>query len=350
MRTDSRLAAAGAAVLMLGLAACAAPSAPRDTLPRATQFAVSPTPPAETGSAAATARIFTTPADPLVGTTLGAAVAAARIPPGAMEGDAGGDAEIVSTARRVLSENDPVGPYGQPEWTTRRRWARTRTYVITEGQIEFEQWVRGTFDDGERGSYLGQTEISFGLPHRLQFDLYANVQHEDRTTTWVGLQPEMRWAFADWGVIPLNPTLYLEYKWNHHEADVLESKILLAEDISHDLHWGMNLSIEQELDGEHACELAVTQAISWTLADRAFSVGLEFEYDHVTVRGARDDAEHEFYLGPSFQWRPTESTHLDVVPLFGMKDAHDFRLFIVFGIDFGGASERPSGPVSSRAR
>ena len=371
MRPVRGLAAARAVVIVVGLGsgACAAPGATArqavgtergilavgrpagitddvgSNRERSTPGAVS------RAAADATATVFTTPADPFGGSSLVAAILAAQSAPLSQEsGEFAGGGEVVSTAPRILSENQAVGPYGQPEWTTRRRWARTRTYVINQGQIEFEQWVRGTFDDGEKGSYLGQTEVSFGLPHRLQFDLYANTQHEDGTTTWVGLQPEMRWAFADWGVLPLNPTLYLEYKWNHHEADVLESKLLLADEITPKLHWGMNLSIEQELDGEHACELAVTQALSWTLADREFSVGVEFEYDHVTVRGARDDPEHEFYLGPSFQWRPTESTHLDIVPLFGMRDAHDFRLFVVFGIDFGGGEKGPVGPVSSRSR
>ena len=303
-------------------------------------------------AADATATVFTTPADPFGGSSLVAAILAAQSAPLSQEsGESAGGGEVVSTAPRILSENQAVGPYGQPEWTTRRRWARTRTYVINQGQIEFEQWVRGTFDDGEKGSYLGQTEVSFGLPHRLQFDLYANTQHEDGTTTWVGLQPEMRWAFADWGVLPLNPTLYLEYKWNHHANDVAEGKILLGDDLGSGTHWGMNLSCEQELGGSKAQELAMMQAVSWTVVDRKFSVGLEFEVDRVTEHGARDDPEWEYYMGPSFQWRPTDETHLDIVPLRGGHDGHDWRLFVVFGIDFGGSGGKtPMAPVSAKSR
>lgn len=95
----------------------------------------------------------------------------------------------------------------------------------------------------------------------------------------------------------------------------------------------------------------MTQALSWTLADRQFSVGVEFEYDRVTAAGSRDDPEHQFYAGPSLQWRPTEQTHIDIVPLRGWHDAHDWRVFVVFGYDFGGRTEGgPHAPVSSKSR
>jgi hypothetical protein len=271
-------------------------------------------------------------------------------PPLALQ-DEGAGTEVVSTARRVTSESDPVGPYDQPEWTTRRRFARTRVYVLPEGQIEVEQWWRGTFDRGERASHRFQAEIGVGLPGRFQFDLYGNYDHDDGTTNWVGLQPELRWAPADWGVIPLNPTLYVEYKWNHHENDVFEGKVLLGDEICRDWHWGMNLSVEQTLGGERDTELAVTQAISYTLADRQFSVGAEFEYDRVTAEGSRDDQEHEFYAGPSIQWRPNERMHVDLVPLKGWHDAHTWRVFLVVGWDFGGrVDDGPRSPVSSKSR
>lgn len=141
--------------------------------------------------------------------------------------ESSGDAaapEVVARGARVLSEDDPVGVYGQPEWTTRRRFARSRVYVLPEGQWEFEQWWRGTFDHGDGPAHLFQEEIGVGLPHRFQLDLYGNWEHEESTTFWSGVQPELRWAPADWGVLPLNPTLYLEYKWQHHAENVAEGR------------------------------------------------------------------------------------------------------------------------------
>lgn len=297
--------------------------------------------------------VFLTTSSPsAVGPDLSAAVSALRDAAPRAPEESGGGAEIVSTAPRVSSESDAVGPYRQPEWTTRRRFARTRIYVLPEGQWEFEQWYRGTYDKGEAPGHKWQTEIGVGLPGRFQFDLYATGEHEDGgPTKSIGLQPELRWAPADWGVIPLNPTLYLEYKWNHHANDVAEGKILLGEELSPCTHWGMNLSVEQELGGAKTQELAMMQAVSWTVVDRKFSIGLEFEVDRVTEHGARDNPEWEYYAGPSFQWRPTDETHLDIVPLRGWHDGHDWRLFVVFGIDFGGSGPKsPMSPVSAKSR
>lgn len=350
IRPSFRLAALTAPALALGLGACASAS----SVPEWTVYAGGD--PAPVLPAAAAERAPSDPAaDPVAARTSYAdlvdAVTAARIASALEPQDGGAGAEVVSTAPRVLSEDDPVGVYGQPEWTAHRRWVRTRAYVLPEGQVEFEQWWRGTFDHGEGPGHLFQSEIGIGLPHRFQFDLYGNFEHEDGTTKWTTLQPELRWALANWGEIPLNPTLYAEYKWQHHANDVAEGKILFAEDIADGIHWAGNLSVEQELGGEREQELAITQAIAVPVVDRRFSVGVELEYDRVTVKGGRDDAEDAYYVGPSFQWRPTENTHLDIVPLRGLHDAHDWRIFVVFGIDFGGAKPREASmPVSSKSR
>ena len=31
-----------------------------------------------------------------------------------------------------------------------------------------------------------------------------------------GVSTELRWALADWGKIPMNPTLYAEWEFNNH--------------------------------------------------------------------------------------------------------------------------------------
>ncbi len=47
--------------------------------------------------------------------------------------------EVVITAQRQ-NEERLVGPYGQPQWTTLRRFPSTRVYVQTlPGRAEFEQ-------------------------------------------------------------------------------------------------------------------------------------------------------------------------------------------------------------------
>ena len=123
-------------------------------------------------------------------------------------------------------------------------------------------------------------------------------------------------------------------------TDVYEFKLLLGEDITPKLHWGRNLVYEREIDGEKAQEFAITQGISYTLIDQVLSAGIEMFFKYENVEGERDHGEHKFNIGPSVQWRPTKSTHLDLVCTFGCTDdAVDTETFIVFGWDFDKGGE-----------
>src|SRR5262245_50302095 len=78
-----------------------------------------------------------------------------------------------------LREEDRVGPYGQPRWTTKRRFGETRTYVIPEGQAEFEYWLIPEFQKhGDPTETKTQYELEFGLPARFQLDFYV-VSHQE---------------------------------------------------------------------------------------------------------------------------------------------------------------------------
>jgi hypothetical protein len=58
----------------------------------------------------------------------------------------------------------------------------------------------------------------------------------------------------------------------------------------------------------------------------------------------------EVLLGPSFQWRPTPRTHLDVVPLVGLTDeSPDAQVFLVFGIDLGPSEKHGFSPTSLKS-
>jgi hypothetical protein len=131
-----------------------------------------------------------------------------------------------------LKEERPVGPYNKPEWTTERRFPTTRVYLQQDPyQVGFEQWWRHRkYSDGTTQDRL-QEEVEVGLPWRLQLDLYYNNirstgedwKHEETSV-------ELRHALADWGKIPLNPTLYGEYVFaDNSEDDAIEGKVLLGE-------------------------------------------------------------------------------------------------------------------------
>ena len=255
----------------------------------------------------------------------------------------------------ALREERLVGENQQPEWTTRRRFATVRSYVLPPWQFEFEQWWSGFFPRVGRGEHLFQEEISVGLPYRFQVDVYEN--HEiNSASTWrhQGVATEMRYAFADWGKIPLNPTIYLEWKFDNNDIpDAGEIKLLFTEEIAPRWHWGMNLFYEQEMSGTREIEWGVSHAISYTLIDEKLAVGVEMQFNHVTEHESRSAPSLELLVGPSVQWRPTPRTHLDIVPLMGVTpEAPRVWAWVVFGVDFGPGRDKgaPVAPISSRSR
>ena len=263
-----------------------------------------------------------------------------------------GEVEAVASPSPLsASHADGTGAYNQPVWVQHRRFSTTRVHIQRNPwEAAVEQWWRGRLKDGE-WKHLFQEELEIGLPGRMQFDIYEDWVVEDGKASHKDVAAEIRYGLADWGVIPLNPALYLEYKWvdPSHGADVIEPKLLLGDNFG-DYQWGLNFVYERELGGENTEEIQITQGISKAVSD-SWSLGLEMKYVHETVEGSRGNPEHKVLLGPSVQWRPTENTHFDVVALAGLtKDAPDIEGYVIFGIDFGGASggKKVHAPISGR--
>ena len=256
-----------------------------------------------------------------------------------------------------LKEEQLVGPYQQPEWTTERRFPSTRVYLQeTPYEMGVEQWDRiRAFKDGGVEHRFSE-EFELGLPGRNQLDVYETwkVGPEPQGARQDEMSVEVRHAFADWGRIPLNPTIYVEYTFGTHgDPDALEGKILLGDEICSVWHYGVNLICEQGLWGDNTTELAASAAVGRTVIDRKLSLGIESEYSNETASGTRGDPEVCFLLGPSVQWRITPKTHLDVAPLFGMThDSPRSESWIVLGYDFGiGSGGNMSGvPISTKGQ
>ncbi len=237
-----------------------------------------------------------------------------------------------------LQEDRADGVNGEPEWVKQRRFSLTRIYVQKDPwEMGVEQWYRARTFDGGRVTQRSQTEFEIGLPFRMQLDIYEKAIHDnsdDKGWQQDEVAVELRYALADWGVIPLNPTLYLEYAFAHEGSDVLESKILFGDDFGQGWHWGVNLIHETQVWGDRTDEFAVSGGISKTLVDSCFSMGVEGKWSHTT------DEKSQALLGPSFQWLPSANTHLDVVTLAGLTDSSpNAEFWVIFGFDFGGPSK-----------
>ena len=264
------------------------------------------------------------------------------------ESAAGADEEVHVTAPRTgYRDQQLYGANHQPEWTTERPFVTTRAYVLAPQQVELEQWYRLRTPRGQSPDDAWQTEIGFGLPGRLQLDAYEIYGHHghDAPTKHDAVAVEGRWAFAEWGRIPLNPTAYLEVSEVHRAPDHVEGKILLTENLC-DWRWAGNISYDQEMGGARATEIALTTGFSHPIIDSRLNAGVEAKYSYVAGRGFHSwhDADKRFLIGPSMQWRPTDNMHIDIAPLFGLthSDRRDPRmeLYLIFGFDFGPRRER----------
>ncbi len=239
-----------------------------------------------------------------------------------------------------LREDDRIGDYGQPRWTADRLFSETRVYVIPKGKVEFEYWlVPETPRDGKTDT-ASQYEVEFGLPGRVQIDLYA-VGHKEAINGAFGVteqKMEIRWAFADWGKIPGNPTIYLEWKNESEAPDHFESKLLLGGQIASGWHWGSNFVWEHELGGQQENSNEWTVGISHTVRDTKFDFGLETQLalvNSLQASGSRGAFEKQFWIGPSLQLRPLPQMHIDFAPLIGVTDAASrAKGFVVLGYEF----------------
>ncbi len=264
-----------------------------------------------------------------------------------------GEVTAVAPDSSLWEASAPVGVYGQPEWVKSRRFANVRVHIQRDPwEIAVEQWWRGRLVEGD-WSHRFQEEIEIGLPGRFQLDFYYDwTNDKELGSEFLDYAAEIRWAFADWGKIWGNPTLYFEYKWTDGDRgpDVVEPKILFGGEIGKNVQWGVNFVFEGETAGEKTEEFQVTAGIAQALSPH-FSAGLEAKYVHETVEHQRSSAEHKFLMGPSVQWCPTEKSHVDLVLLAGFtEESPDLEAWFVGGIEFGrGPSQKtPHSPVSGR--
>lgn len=233
----------------------------------------------------------------------------------------------------VIDEEKKDGVYQEPEWVGHRRFSGTRIYIQKDpGEIGIEEWYRVRTFDGGQVTQRFQQEVEIGLPFRMQLDLYEKVIHDNQDPAgWMQdeFAVELRYAFADWGVIPGNPTIYEEYAFVENGPDVLESKLLFGDDYK-GWHWGLNLIWEQELWGAKSTEWGAAFGLSRAVIDSKLSIGIEGRWAH--PEGGKD----EYLLGPSIQWLPTENTHVDLVVMAGLNNASpETESFLIFGFDFG---------------
>src|SRR4030095_3770552 len=114
----------------------------------------------------------------------------------------------------VVTGEEVPSAYGAPPGLSRSRFSNvTQAYVLPPWAFFFGELFEGQGFRHGPPDYLFTQEIEMGLPHR--FGVAAETQFE-RFNGGGGAETvslEARWALADWNKIPLNPTLFAEYKF-----------------------------------------------------------------------------------------------------------------------------------------
>jgi hypothetical protein len=242
----------------------------------------------------------------------------------------------------LYSSNDPdqaIGKYSQPRWTAERLFPGTRSYVIAEKDLQSEFWVTGkTLNNGGGTEYIFQQEIEYGIFTHLQLDFYINeILPAGSGTTFQleGAQFELRWAWADWGKVFLNPTLYLEYHPRYRNPDKTEVRLLLTETLAPKWHFASNLAVETELSGALAHEYAITTGVSRSIYQNVISIGVEAKGEWSDTLATRGRLVGEYCVGPSIQWKPFGRFHVDYSGLIGLNsDANLMENIFILGYDF----------------
>ena len=286
----------------------------------------------------------------------------------------------VSEQEVVVTGEEVPSAYGAPPGFSRSRFSNTtQAYVLPPWAFFFGEIFEGQGFRHGPPDYRFTQEIEMGLPYR--FGVAAETQFE-RFNGGGGAETvslEARWALADWNKIPLNPTLFAEYKFGvgtirHEEApppppgaggeeeeeggppkvpDAYEFRLLLAQDFGERVEWAMNWFFEKENTGDRGREWGFSQSAITPilLPNERLKVGVEMEYKNFTVKDTRGDPLHTFIIGPTIAWKPTPQTRLDVSPLFGCTDDSPVAdVFVVFSWLFGGERAEAEAPVSTRFR
>jgi hypothetical protein len=292
----------------------------------------------------------------------------------------------------VVQGDELPSAYGAPGSFSRSRFSTlTAAYVLPPGGIFAGLIYEGDIDEhGPTDSHFTQ-EIEVGLPYRFGLAIENEIQNFNNQTVNGSFSIEGRWALADWGKIPLNPTLFAEYKigtdrilheegpeeemvdeeditpeeeeemmreeermMRQHRPNAYEFRLLLSEEIAKNVEWAFNAFLENETTGDRGREWGFAQSIQVPvlLPHERLKLGLEMQYKNFTVKDTRGDPLNSFVIGPSVAFKPTARMRFDVAPLVGVtNDSPDLQVFAIFSYVFGGGSESGGeAPASTRNR
>ena len=284
-----------------------------------------------------------------------------------------------AAAEGIVVTGDDIGSaYGAPGGFSRTRFAPlTTAYVLPPWTFYLGEIYEGDAFRHGPPDHMFTQEIEMGLPCRFGVAAEGNFERFNGGGGMQTISLEARYAFADWGKIPLNPTIFAEYKFGvgtirHEEGppppeeeeeeesgppkvpDAYEFRLLLADEFCDRFEWALNAFFEKENTGDRGREWGFAQSVVTPiiLPREQLKVGVEMQYKNFTVKDTRGNPDHSFVVGPTVAFRTSHSTRFDVSTLFGCTDdSPHVQVFAVFSWVLGpGGGQESEAPVSTRNR
>lgn len=252
------------------------------------------------------------------------------------------------------SEHDQFtepGEYAQPAWAERSRMSSTTSvYVLSP----YEFFV-GNIWEGNFGRHGGATheltqEIDVGLLHRFELGVENEVDiiHGDAHGTSGTF--EARYAFANWNVLPFNPTLSAEYilgfgksaklsdgKSAPRQPDAIALRLLLGQNFGDHIAYGANFAVEQDVSrGGRNFDFSQALTYGGTMNGK-LEFGAEGRFTNIGQRKGIKEQD-ELAIGPTFGWKPTRQLRIGFEPLFGCThESPRLSSLLLVSYEFGGA-------------
>ncbi len=288
-------------------------------------------------------------------------------------------AQAAVSEQIVVTGEEVPSAYGAPPAFSRSRFSPlTNAYVLPPWSFFFGTIYEGDAFKHGPPDHLFTQEVEMGLPYRFGLAAETTFERFNGGGGASSISIEGRYAFADWNKIPLNPTIFAEYKFGvgsirHEEGpppppgeeeeeagppkkpDAYEFRLLLSQDFGEKIEWALNGFFEKENTGDRGREWGVAQSMAMPilLPNERLKAGLEMLYQNFTVKDTRGDPIHRFVIGPTIAWKPSRNTRFDVSPLFGVtEDSPRVQVFAVFSMLLGpgGEGAEAEAPVSTRNR
>ena len=293
-------------------------------------------------------------------------------------------AQTAQSENIVVTGEEVPSSYGATPGLSRSRFSNlTQAYVLPPGAVFAGLIYQGDALRFNRPDHMLTQEIEIGLPARFGIAFENSIENHRGRSQERTFSVEGRYALADWNKIPLNPTIFVEYKFGvgdilhdegppeplpkgeaeeflrEHEPlpDAVEVRLLLAQDFGNNVEWALNGFFEQEIGGDRGREVGFAQSLMFPilLPNERLKVGAEMQFTSFTDAGIREGGESPSYrcvIGPTIAWKPSKNTRLDVSPLFGVTDdSPRASVFVVFSMLFGGSEpSQAEAPASTRNR